>query len=104
RKNCPLLCTAKRQERPVRGDLERAKDAEIEVVRASERSAPAGRLQGEVRVGPGRPAPHVTRCQAGRQLVGASAQAEALSHGPAEPLVEAVSKDGMTPAIDQDLF
>src|SRR5919204_3735063 len=59
------------QERPVRGDLKWAQDAEVELVRdlTVARKRRRDKL-GEVRVGPGRPAPHVARCSAGQHQKG----------------------------------
>src|SRR6266545_2121799 len=66
RKHGPLLCTAEGQERPVRGDLKRAKDAEVELVRAPtvarERAADKPRGAG---LSPGRPRTSRRCCSAG---------------------------------------
>jgi hypothetical protein len=70
REHSTLLRAAERERCPIRGDLQRAEDVEFELLRDSERSALGTSVQahialGEVRAGPGRPAPHVARCPAG---------------------------------------
>ena len=100
REDGPLLGAAERQTRPVRGNLQRAEDAELELVRGSTVPRGSRRSKGrEVRVGPGRPAPHV--CERRRDRA-ASAALSRVDSAPAlaEPLAQRRDDDGAKPVLD----
>ena len=59
REDCPLLRSPERQGRPVRGDLERAQDAEVERVRTA--TVPGGAARKAAGTGPGREVPATAR-------------------------------------------
>src|SRR5207248_10310725 len=65
REHSPLLRAAERERSPIRGDLQRAQEAEFELFRASERSALGTSIQAHTnsRRGAGRSRPSRTSCR-----------------------------------------